>query len=106
MKTYAIIRSNVVWNTIVAFDLSTVEYLMTGLAQEYDEIVEVTEATKAAAPGFDYVDGCFRRPKPSDAYVWNDKVWDWSPKEPKPTDGTYYWNYDAESWQKVNFDVE
>lgn len=105
MKTYAIIRNNLVWNTIIAVDIDAVKFLMQGLGQGFDEIVEMTDETKAAAPNYEYVDGKFRRPKPSNAYVWNESIWDWSPKEPKP-EGNYYWNIETETWQELVFDVE
>lgn len=101
MKTFAIIIDNLIWNTIVADNEGVVQTVMNGLNHPYDEIVEVTDATGVGGVGDEYIDGKFRRVKPSDAYEWDSVAWNWKPIQPAPTDGTYFWNELTESWQKL-----
>lgn len=106
MKTFAIVVDGVVWNTIVSDKVSSVKTLLVGLQKEYDSIVEVTEEVGSPQMGYESYNGKFRRPQPSDAYVWDDATWDWIPKEPMPTDGLYFWNVSTETWQELKPPVE
>ena len=100
MSKFAIIRDNIVWNCVVAENVSAVELVMAGINESYDNIVEMTEDTKFAGKGYEYYNGKFRRQKPSNAYKWNESAWSWMPIAPMP-DGPepYIWNPVTESWQ-------
>jgi hypothetical protein len=73
MPYFAAINSdNLVDNIILA---ESIEY-----AQEHTQLtcIEVTNETRFPSIGWDFYDGIFRSPKPSEEYVWNSEFKSWN----------------------------
>ena len=99
MAKFAIIKDNLVWNTIVADNAKIVETVMNGISQPFDSIIQVTDKTKAASVGYELYNAKFRPPQISDAYEWNEAGWRWEPVAQPPSDEkSYQWSAKLEKW--------
>jgi|APGre2960657404_1045060.scaffolds.fasta_scaffold19163_5 hypothetical protein len=94
MKTYAVIRNDMVVNTVIAED--------DWVSLQTDTLIEYTEENPAYIGG-DYTDGFFYTPKPYAS--WIKLAGEWIAPIPMPEDAeeglAWIWNENTQEWETV-----
>ena len=99
--TYAVVRSGVVENAVVA-DSADMETPLSLLIPDADEIVLVTEETGPCFIRGTFVNGVFRPPQPFPSWTWDETRRGWAAPIEYPADGVFTWNEATQEWDPVS----